>query len=142
MFNTLKIGLFLKCFCKYTFKAAVTNLLISCSNNFLIRSTPFSFEWRFLPVLQILALEKVLYINIFHSDRPPLYYHYTDHCFYVKIYKSWFLDWTNVQEISDWPFANLGIGIGIGTGIGTHITNVIISSSIRPMDPNLSRVVT
>ena len=35
---------------------------------------------------------------------------------------------------------NLGIGIGIG--IGTDITNVIISSSIRPMDPKLSRVVT
>ena len=39
---------------------------------------------------------------------------------------------------------NLGIGIGIGNGIGigTDITNAIISSSIRPMDPNLSRVVT
>ena len=110
MFNTLKIGLFLKCFCKYTFKAAVTNLLISCSNNFLLRSTTFSFEWRFLPVLQILALDKVLYIKIFHSDRPPLYYYYTDHCFYVKIYKSWFLGWTNDQKISDWPFVNLGIG--------------------------------
>ena len=35
---------------------------------------------------------------------------------------------------------NLGIGIGIG--IGNDITNVIISSSIRPMDPKLSRVVT
>ena len=32
---------------------------------------------------------------------------------------------------------NLGIGIGIG--IGTDITNAIISSSIRPMDPKLSR---
>ena len=41
-----------------------------------------------------------------------------------------------------WPFVNLGIGIGIGIGIGTDITNVIISSSIRPMDPKLSRVVT
>ena len=39
---------------------------------------------------------------------------------------------------------NLGIGIGIGNGIGigTDITNVIISSSIRPMDPKISRVVT
>ena len=37
---------------------------------------------------------------------------------------------------------NLGIGIGIGIGIGTDITNVIVSSSIRPMDPKLSRVVT
>ena len=37
-----------------------------------------------------------------------------------------------------WPFVNLGIGIGIGT----DITNAIISSSIRPMDPKLSRVVT
>ena len=37
---------------------------------------------------------------------------------------------------------NLGIGIGIGIGIGTDITNVIIFSSIRPMDPKLSRVVT
>ena len=36
----------------------------------------------------------------------------------------------------------IGIGIGIGTGIGTDNTNAIISSSIRPMDPNLSRVVT
>ena len=40
------------------------------------------------------------------------------------------------------PFVNLGIGIGIGTGIGTDITNAIISSSIRPMDPILSRVAT
>ena len=39
---------------------------------------------------------------------------------------------------------NLGIGIGIriGTGIGTDITNVFSLSSIRPMDPKLSRVVT
>ena len=36
----------------------------------------------------------------------------------------------------------IGIGIGIGTGIGTNITSVIISSSIRAMDPKLSRVVT
>ena len=35
---------------------------------------------------------------------------------------------------------NLGIAIGIG--IGTEITNVIISSSTRPVDPKLSRVVT
>ena len=40
------------------------------------------------------------------------------------------------------PFVNLGIGIGNGTGIGTDITNAIISSSIRPMDPKISRVVT
>ena len=38
--------------------------------------------------------------------------------------------------------SNLGIGIGIGNGIGTDITNVIISSSIRPMDLKLSRVAT
>ena len=39
---------------------------------------------------------------------------------------------------------NLGIGIatGNGIGIGTDITNVIISSFIRSMDPELSRVVT
>ena len=39
---------------------------------------------------------------------------------------------------------NLGIGtgIGIGPGIGTDITNAIVSSSIWPMNPNLSRVVT
>ena len=39
---------------------------------------------------------------------------------------------------------NLGIRIGIGNGIGigTDITYVIISSSIRIMDPKLSRVVT
>ena len=36
----------------------------------------------------------------------------------------------------------IGIGIGIGTGIGTNITSVNISSSIRVMDPKLSRVVT
>ena len=36
---------------------------------------------------------------------------------------------------------NLGIGIGIGTGIGTDITNTIISSSIRPTDTKLCRVV-
>ena len=36
----------------------------------------------------------------------------------------------------------LGIGIGIGTGIGADITNNIISISIRPMDPKLSRMVT
>ena len=32
--------------------------------------------------------------------------------------------------------------LGIGIGIGTDITNVIISSSIRSMDPKLSRMVT
>ena len=37
---------------------------------------------------------------------------------------------------------SIGIGIGNGTGIGTDITNAIIFSSIRPMDPKLSRVVT
>ena len=37
---------------------------------------------------------------------------------------------------------SIGIGIGNGIGIGTDITNAIISSSIRPMDPKLSRVVT
>ena len=35
---------------------------------------------------------------------------------------------------------NLSIGIGIG--IGTDIANAIIFSSTRPMDPQLSRVVT
>ena len=38
------------------------------------------------------------------------------------------------------PFVNLGTGIGIGIGIGTDISNSIISSSIKPMDPKLSRV--
>ena len=38
------------------------------------------------------------------------------------------------------PVVNLGIGIGIG--VGTDITSIIISSSIKPMDPKLSRVVT
>ena len=39
---------------------------------------------------------------------------------------------------------NLGIGIrfGIRIGIGTDITNVIILSSIRPIDPKPNRVVT
>ena len=41
-------------------------------------------------------------------------------------------------------YQNLGIRIGIGNGIGigTDITNAIISSSIRSMNPKLSRVVT
>ena len=37
---------------------------------------------------------------------------------------------------------NLGIGIGTGIGMETDITNVIISSSMRPMELKLSRVVT
>ena len=36
---------------------------------------------------------------------------------------------------------NIGIGIGIGSASGTNTTNAIISSSIRPMDTNPSRVV-
>ena len=32
--------------------------------------------------------------------------------------------------------------LGIGIGIGIDITNIIMSSSIRPIDPKLSRVVT
>ena len=32
--------------------------------------------------------------------------------------------------------------LGIGIGIGNNITNAIISSSIKSMDPKLSRVVT
>ena len=36
----------------------------------------------------------------------------------------------------------IGIGIGNGIGIGTDITNAIISSSVRSMNPKLSRVVT
>ena len=39
-------------------------------------------------------------------------------------------------------FYRLFVNLGIGIGIGTDITNVIISSSVRPMDPKLSRVVT
>ena len=34
------------------------------------------------------------------------------------------------------------LGIGIETGIGTDITNAIISSSMRPMEPKLSRMIT
>ena len=37
---------------------------------------------------------------------------------------------------------HLNLGIGIGIGIRTDTTNAIIFSSIRPMDPKLSRVVT
>ena len=47
-----------------------------------------------------------------------------------------------------WPFVNLGIGISafelglkLEIGIGIDIINDIISRSIRPMDPKLSRVV-
>ena len=36
----------------------------------------------------------------------------------------------------------IGIGNGIGIGIGIDITNAIISSSVRSMDPKPSRVVT
>ena len=41
-------------------------------------------------------------------------------------------------------FVNLGIGIGIGNGIGIgiDITNAFISSSIRLVDPKLSREMT
>ena len=39
-----------------------------------------------------------------------------------------------------WPFVNLGIGIGFR--IETDIANAIISSSIRPMDTKICRVVT
>ena len=47
-------------------------------------------------------------------------------------------------QVVFWSFVNLDIGIGIGnrTWIGTDITNVIISSSIRLMDPKLSSAVT
>ena len=34
------------------------------------------------------------------------------------------------------------VGIGIGIGIGIDIKNAIISSSIKPMNTKLSRVVT
>ena len=34
------------------------------------------------------------------------------------------------------------LNLGIGIGIGTDIINAFISSSIRPMDPKLSRAVT
>ena len=37
---------------------------------------------------------------------------------------------------------HLNLGIGIGIGIGTDTTNAIISTSIRPMDLKLSKVVT
>ena len=36
---------------------------------------------------------------------------------------------------------DIGIGIGNVIGVGTDITNAIISSSIRPIDPKLSRLV-
>ena len=46
-------------------------------------------------------------------------------------------------EQKERPLVNLlGILIVIGVGAGTYITNIIISSSIRPMDTKLSRVVT
>ena len=47
----------------------------------------------------------------------------------------------NFKDTVRRPFLNLGTGIGIGFKIGTVITNAIISSSIRPMDPKLSRMV-
>ena len=56
---------------------------------------------------------------------------------------------SDFKTILFWPICksrhwNLGIGIatGNGIGIGTDITNNNISSSIRPMDPKLNRVVT
>ena len=59
-----------------------------------------------------------------------------------KLYAHRFM--TSSKMANFGPFVNLGIGIGIGngTGIGTDITNAIIFSSIRPMDPKLSSVVT
>ena len=39
-----------------------------------------------------------------------------------------------------WNFG-IGSGIGIGIGIGTDTTNVIISSSTRPVDTKPSRVI-
>ena len=53
------------------------------------------------------------------------------------ILKEIFLKFFAIYKPRHW---NLGIGIGIG--IGTDITNAIISSSIRPMDTKLNRVVT
>ena len=59
----------------------------------------------------------------------------------VKNINMFFYGHVNMQPFYG-PFVNLGIGIGIGTKIGTDIANAIISSSIRPMDTKLSRVVT
>ena len=53
-----------------------------------------------------------------------------------------FQDWSFKTVICKPWHSNLGIGIGIGIGIGTVIKYRIFSSSIRPMDPKLSREVT
>ena len=53
------------------------------------------------------------------------------------LHRKFFLSKTAICKTWHW---NLGIGIGIA--IGTDITNAIISSSIRSMDPKVSRVVT
>ena len=52
--------------------------------------------------------------------------------------------WLLLAAICKSRYWNLGIGIGSGNGIGirTDITNAIISSSMRAMDPKLSRMVT
>ena len=59
---------------------------------------------------------------------------------FILIYLCSFISCRQKRAICKSRHWNLSIGIGIG--IGTDITNAIIYSSIRPMDPKLSRVVT
>ena len=59
----------------------------------------------------------------------------TGYIFYLKNRTSFTRDFRATCKPWHW---NLGIGIGIGT----DVTNVIISSFIRPTDPKLIRVVT
>ena len=49
------------------------------------------------------------------------------------------ISWITGNETATCKPRHWNLGIGIGTGIGTDITNVIISSSIRPVNPKLSK---
>ena len=80
-------------------------------------------------------------------DSKSIYFSRDSLCFtYFDVIVRQRLKKKNSRSICKLRHWNLGIGIGngigIGTGTGTDTTNAIISSNIRPMDTNPSRVVT
>ena len=81
----------------------------------------------------------MIYLNIRRKS-----YHNIEKIFMVD---HLFKRYTKLSENQDFLLAickprHRNLGIGTGIGIGTDIRNAIISSSIRSMDPKLSRVVT
>ena len=81
----------------------------------------------------------MMYLNIRKKS-----YHYIQKIFMVD---HLFKRYTKLSGNEDFLSATCkprhrNLGIGTGIGVGTDITNAIISSSIRPMDPKLSWVVT